>query len=209
MLCLSSLIFFLCCNVPCSIVFNFLSLFFVERTNEGVSSQCNRRYRYCWLLWWHMLFSFSVFHLRPPPPLRKIFFFLWRKHTDDKIILIYPQKFLPCRKNIYLGDWLDLFPFFSFCKAQLFFYLVCVWICVKTAFLFLTASAAKEAMLPYFPQIVEYLKVTQDNFFTVYSEINVEQSVFTWHHVRPITVFQTSPVGVFFSKFFFCLNEFA
>ena len=34
-------------------------------------------------------------------------------------------------------------------------------------------------MLPYFPQIVEYLKVTQDNFFTVYSEINVEQSVFT------------------------------
>ena len=49
----------------------------------------------------------------------------------------------------------------------------------KTAFFFLTASAAKEAMLPYFPQIVEYLKVTQDNFFTVYSEINVEQSVFT------------------------------
>ena len=35
----------------------------------------------------------------------------------------------------------------------------------KTAFLFLIASAAKEAMLPYFPQIVEYLKVTQDNFF--------------------------------------------
>lgn len=34
-------------------------------------------------------------------------------------------------------------------------------------------------MLPYFPQIVEYLKVTQDNFVTVYSEINVEQSVFT------------------------------
>ena len=39
----------------------------------------------------------------------------------------------------------------------------------KTAFLFLTASAAKEAMLPYFAQIVEYLKVTQDIFsrFTV------------------------------------------
>ena len=28
-------------------------------------------------------------------------------------------------------------------------------------------------MLPYFPQIVEYLKVTQDNFFTVYSEVDL------------------------------------
>ena len=44
---------------------------------------------------------------------------------------------------------------------------------IKTAFLFLTASAAKEAMLPYFAQIVEYLKVTQDNFFTVYCKVNV------------------------------------
>ena len=61
-----------------------------------------------------MLFSFSVFHLRPSSlPLRKILFFLW--HEDDKIILIYTQKFLPYRKNIYLGDLLDLFPFVSFC----------------------------------------------------------------------------------------------
>ena len=175
MLSLSSLIFFLCCNVPCSIVFNFLSLFFVERTNEGVSSQCNRRYRYCWLLWWHMLFSFSVFHLRPPPPLRKIFFFLWRKHTDDKIILIYTQKFLPYRKNIYLGDWLDGFVsffslFVSHSSSSVWYVFEFVF---KTAFFFLTASAAKEAMLPYFPQIVEYLKVTQDNFFTVYSEVDL------------------------------------
>ena len=44
---------------------------------------------------------------------------------------------------------------------------------IKTAFLFLTASAAKEAMLPYFAQIVEYLKVTQDNFFMVYCKVNV------------------------------------
>ena len=43
----------------------------------------------------------------------------------------------------------------------------------KTALFFLTASAAKEAMLPYFPQIVEYLKVTQDIFFTVCCKVNV------------------------------------
>ena len=113
-----------------------------------------------------MLFSFSVFHLRPPPspPLRKILFFLW--HEDDKIILIYTQKFLPYRKNIYLGDWLDLFPFFSrFVRHSSSSTWYVLEFFIKTAFLFLTASAAKEAMLPYFAQIVEYLKVTQDNFF--------------------------------------------
>ena len=123
-----------------------------------------------------MLFSFSVFHLRPPhppsPPLRKILFFLW--HEDDKIILIYTQKFLPYRKNIYLGDWLDLFPFFSrFVRHSSSSTWYVLEFLIKTAFLFLTASAAKEAMLPYFAQIVEYLKVTQDNFFTVYCKVNV------------------------------------
>jgi len=34
-------------------------------------------------------------------------------------------------------------------------------------FIFFTASAAKEAMLPYFPQIVEFIKVKC--FFTVYN----------------------------------------
>lgn len=49
---------------------------------------------------------------------------------------------------------------------------MCLNLCLKLPSFFLTASAAKEAMLPYFPQIVEYLKVTQDDFFTVYCEVN-------------------------------------
>ena len=67
---------------------------------------------------------------------------------------------------------------------------MCLNLSLKLSSFFLTASAAKEAMLPYFPQIVVYLKVTQDIFFTVYCK------------VPPIAVFQTSPVGVFFNKDF-------
>ena len=89
--------------------------------------------------------------------------------------MIYTQKLLPYRKNIYLGDWLDRFVsffslFVSHSSSSVWYVFEFVF---KTAFFFLTASAAKEAVLPYFPQIVEYLKVTQDNFFTVYSEVDL------------------------------------
>ena len=152
---------------------------------------------------------FLSFHIRPPPPLRKIFFFFF----DVKMIRlswsIHRNSFHTGRAFTSVISWICHFLFSLFAKHSSSSSWYVFEFVFKTAFFFLTASAAKEAMLPYFPQIVEYLKVTQDNFFTVYSEVNLEYSVFTWRHVPPKTVFQTSRVGFSLVNIFFCLNKFA